>query len=64
MHLLMPWFLPLAAGTACLLSRTAIVVFQAREGKRLDGLLLMALAWFPLMIWFLAQFTSPASRNP
>lgn len=64
MHLLMPWFLPLAAGSACLLSRTALSVFHERKPKQLDGLLLLALAWFPLMIWVFAQFASPASRQP
>lgn len=64
MRILMPWFLPVAAGIGCLLSRMAVRTFQERGWRKLDGLLLLFFAWFPLVIWIFAQFTSPASRQP
>jgi hypothetical protein len=64
MPILMPWFLPVAAGMGFLLSRTAAHTLEERGWRKLDGPLLLILAWFPLVIWILAQFTSPASRQP
>jgi flagellar biogenesis protein FliO len=64
MPVVMPWFLPLATGMGYLISRTAMGLFKERGRRRLDGSLLLILAWFPLLIWLLAQFTSPASRLP
>lgn len=64
MHLVMPWFLPMAAGVAFVGTRLAKGLFH-REGRLgSDGLLMLTLAWFPLLMWIIAQFTATPPRHP
>jgi len=58
MHLLMPWFLPLAAGLAFIGSRTARGIYRERGRNSPDGHLMLALAWIPLLVWVVAQWMS------
>ncbi len=62
MHLLMPWFLPLATGMGVVGTRTAKDFFLREKKKRLEGFLAIVLAWFPLLAWLAAQFASDAVR--
>ncbi len=48
----MPWFLPLGAAMAFVGTRAAVRMHREGRGKG-DSLLLLALCWFPLLIWLL-----------
>jgi hypothetical protein len=63
MHMLLPWFLPLSTGIAWVGSRTAIHLLRHEKKKWPEVALAFALAWFPLLIWIVAQFASDTARN-
>jgi hypothetical protein len=64
MHLVMPWFLPLAAVVAYAGTRLAREQRRGEAGKIGETLFLLYLTWSPLLYWLLAQFTSPDPRQP
>ena len=62
MHLVMPWFFPLATLSAWLGTRTAKDLRAEAGSGRKDALWVLALMLLPLFIWLLAQFiTEPWS---
>ncbi|MBP1770878.1 MAG: hypothetical protein H6P99_41 [Holophagaceae bacterium] len=56
MRLLMPWFLPLAAFMGWLGTRMAREVGRHDSKRTGEAALALAVMWFPLMAWILAQF--------
>lgn len=58
MHLVMPWFFPMAAGVAYAGTRLARDIFHREKRRGPDGLLMLTLAWYPLATWLIAQFIS------
>ena len=55
MRIQMPWFPPLGLLTALFGSRTARM--HAKDGGRhgVESFVLLALAWFPMLVWLLVQ---------
>jgi hypothetical protein len=62
MHLVMPWFLPLAALVGWMGTASARTLLPGgKQGG--DRRALLVVAWVPLLIWLLVQFID-SGRNP
>lgn len=58
MHLVMPWFFPLATFVACLGVKTARDLRSEGRSARTTGIWMLSLMSLPLVFWFIAQFTT------
>jgi hypothetical protein len=58
MHLVMPWFLPLAALTAWLGTRAARSLHAEGGASRRAAAWMLLLMWVPLFFWLVTQIAS------
>ena len=58
----LPWFFPLAAGTAYACSRVALRIHRGEGRRPLQALLMLALGWYPVLVWLVAQFAPDTPR--
>ncbi|NWJ40999.1 MAG: hypothetical protein HXX12_08510 [Geothrix sp.] len=58
MHLVLPWFLPLATLVAWLGLRTARDLRAESGAGRKNAVWMLVLMFFPLFVWLMAQFTT------
>ncbi len=62
--LLMPWFPPLALGVGVAATRMALDLPVGERPRRVDRFLWLALGWYPLLMWLVAQVVSSAVGRP
>lgn len=58
MHIVMPWFFPLATLVAWLGVKTARDLRSEGRSARTAALWMLSLMSLPLVFWFIAQFTA------
>lgn len=62
LHVAMPWFFPLATGVAYACSQVALRLHRGEGRKTWQALLMLALGWYPVLMWIVAQFVSKSPR--
>jgi len=61
MNLPMPWFIPIGLGVGLAGTRTAILFRRIwGEGRRIEIIALVLMAWVPILIWLIAGFAGIA----
>lgn len=58
----MPWLLPLSAAVAYGFTRVAIRIYRGEGRRPWQALLMLAVGWYPVLIWCIAQFMPDSSR--
>ena len=58
----MSWFFPLAAAVAYGCTRVAVRIYRGEGRRPLQALLMLALGWYPFLIWCITQFMPDSSR--